>query len=255
MPPPWKQPRSGPGTTPLTTGAGINAALWPPSPKGRLFDSNPQSPLKGLRMALAQMAVNYVLMDCGINSGNEFSPREEGLWAFSPMKLYRQLMIGYVDKPTTGINNLDMIQDPVEKFELLQDVANFAKLNKRGNCGERSAAAFCYLYDLNEPAVFPLCWCNLVASHANGSDIDHAFVVIGDVPPLGQQFVSDDPMRPGISGSINFGEDTVVCDPWRRHAHDRHEWVKYQEHTYARVNLRLDKRITVDKQIPRRRQH
>lgn len=70
-------------------------------------------------------------------------------------------------------------------------VAEGAKKNKCGNCGENSALAFMWLYD---QGVRPLDWMNLGSA-------DHAFVVIG--------------RKPGAAANWQaWGKDAVVCDPW-----------------------------------------
>ena len=70
-------------------------------------------------------------------------------------------------------------------------IARESRNKKCGNCGEFSALAFIYLYDLG---VRPLDWMSLVGG-------DHAFVV------LGRENADPNDHR-------NWGPKAVICDPW-----------------------------------------
>ena len=78
-----------------------------------------------------------------------------------------------------------------DRLEYIRIMADIAKKNKCGNCGEFSALAFSYLYGMG---VRPLDWMSLVGG-------DHAFVVVGRA-----------------AGDANdhkkWGTSAAVCDPW-----------------------------------------
>jgi hypothetical protein len=89
----------------------------------------------------------------------------------------------------------------------IQHIANTAKQTQVGNCTEKSAVAFMYLYDKNRQVCRPLNWCSV----GNGA---HMFVVIGTISGK-KSFIN----RPET-----WPDDTIVCDPWNEVVHTGKQW-------------------------------
>lgn len=136
-------------------------------------------------------AVKYVLGKVGLKAPNWDKYRGDPSWeAGTGAKDALDVCLYEVARPATqaAYAGLGAAAQPIDWVRL---VAEAAKTNKCGNCGENSAVAFMWLYD---QGVRPLDWMNLGSA-------DHAFVVIG--------------RKPGRAADWKgWGKDAVVCDPW-----------------------------------------
>lgn len=107
-------------------------------------------------------------------------------------KVYKDSVdICLYDKVRPKVKRL-IIGEPL-MLSKIRILANTAKNNKCGNCGEFSALAFMLLYDYG---VKPIDWMALKGG-------DHAFVVIGRSNKNANDFK-------------NWGSEAVICDPWGR---------------------------------------
>ena len=139
----------------------------------------------------SKQAVQYVLGTVGLQAPNWDKYRGQPSYeAGTAPKDALDICLYDKERPETqaAYAGLGSSATPIDWVRLM---AEGAKKNKCGNCGENSALAFMWLYD---QGVRPLDWMNLGAA-------DHAFVVIG--------------RKPGAAANWKaWGRDAVVCDSW-----------------------------------------
>lgn len=134
-------------------------------------------------LLLAQQAVRYVQEYISVGAGNKLGD-----------------VIG------TGGSVLSCVADArdargknnITSLEGIRFIARQTERTGCGNCGEQSAIAFMFLY---ERKVLPL---DIMAVKGR----DHNYVVIGRA--------FDEGTGMGVAG---WGEDAVVCDPWKGKAY------------------------------------
>ncbi len=161
-------------------------------------------------LAVARQAVAYVKAKVPFGASNRgadyaesYRKNRAAIEGKDPNVLDRTLGLMTTFLPLlTGANRAQQIwnektgtapEDPIARF---RQIAEITTRTKAGNCNEQSITAFVYLYDLR---VRPLAWINMIGR-------DHAFVLVGRAPKSG-----DDP--------ADWGEATVVCDPWNNEAY------------------------------------
>jgi peptidoglycan hydrolase-like protein with peptidoglycan-binding domain len=139
----------------------------------------------------SKKAVEYVLTTVGLKAPNWDKYRGDPSWERGTgPKDALDVCLYDKTRPDTeaAYAGLGSAAAPIDWVRL---VAEGAKKNKCGNCGENSALAFMWLYD---QGVRPIDWMNL-------AEADHAFVVIGRKPGKATDWKG-------------WGPDAVVCDPW-----------------------------------------
>lgn len=91
-------------------------------------------------------------------------------------------------------------ESAVDMLLRIERLAKFARKHGCGNCGEQSAVAFMYLYQMK---IRPLDRMSL-GPKVKGNGVDHAFVVIGRAGTKTGKLTDWD----------KWGPKAVVCDPW-----------------------------------------
>jgi hypothetical protein len=140
-------------------------------------------------LQVARQAVNYVLVQTGMKGAN---------WdAYGTNPSYEHDGDAYKDALDVCVYDvvrptyMTLLRGAKSMLDKIRIIANTARKNKCGNCGEFSALAFIYLYDLG---VRPLDWMGLLGG-------DHAFVVIGRQAGKATDWKK-------------WGAAAVVCDAW-----------------------------------------
>jgi hypothetical protein len=140
-------------------------------------------------LGYSMQAVNYVLTTLHVKGANWDKYRGEPSWEK-----------GTAPKDALDICVYDTTRPDSQKeiaakgattiLDQFRIMANNAKKNACGNCGENSVLAFMFLYDMGVRPIDRM-----------GVDKDHAFVVIGRKTGDANDFKS-------------WGPDAAVCDPW-----------------------------------------
>jgi hypothetical protein len=140
-------------------------------------------------LGYSMQAVNYVLTTLHVKGANWDKYRREPSWeAGTAPKDALDICVYDTTRPDS--DKEIAAKKATTTLDQFRIIANNAKKNACGNCGENSILAFMFLYDMG---VRPL--------DRMGVDKDHAFVVIGRKAGDVNDFKS-------------WGDDAAVCDPW-----------------------------------------
>jgi len=150
-------------------------------------------------LTYSKEACHYVLKVAKLEAANWDQYSGAGSWE-DCIGRFGDRLVCEPRKDTVDVCLYDVVRPKAKRLakgkagiDFMRILANTAKVNQCGNCGEFSALAFMYLYDLG---VGPLDWMSLVGG-------DHAFVVIGRVD--------------GDANQVGrWGANASVCDPWGR---------------------------------------
>jgi len=100
----------------------------------------------------------------------------------------------------------------------IDNLAEMAVANKLGNCTEKAAIAFMYLYRLKRSYMKPLHWASVGTSHF--------LVIMGQTH--GAYYNRSEKFFAFENRPDTWPTDTVVCDPWRNVVHNCVQWKEYQ---------------------------
>lgn len=146
--------------------------------------------MKDRYIQAAKAACAHVHEICALGSANRDNG-EDHQTQFLALLALRQRKVG-LDTQISNIQSDTKLSSDQKSLEIIKLLANVAENANAGNCQEMAAVAFLFLMKIN---VTPI---ELV------SIPKHTFIIIGRDP----------------GSSINdpecWGEDVVICDPWRR---------------------------------------
>jgi peptidoglycan hydrolase-like protein with peptidoglycan-binding domain len=150
--------------------------------------SAPDEKALAKNLGFSMQAVNYVLRTVKLQAPNWDEYRGEPSWeAGTGPKDKLDVCLYDKDRPAV---EADFKKKGGTTLDYYRIVANFAKRDRCGNCGENSILAFMFLYDMG---VRPLDRMEI--------DKDHAFVVIGRTGKDDHDWK-------------NWGPAAVLCDSW-----------------------------------------
>ena len=138
----------------------------------------------------AKEACAHVDEICSHGSTNRDNGEDYGTRFFASVAL-TQIKVDF-DSQVSAIQSDATLSSDQQSLKIIKLLANIAEAANAGNCQEMAAVAFLFLM---EKGITPI---ELVSIPT------HTFIIIGRDPAS------------SIHDSENWGEDVVICDPWRR---------------------------------------